>query len=235
MATVLNVTTKVMATSETKMTSPFKGGKEKNHKGVDLVPHSTAETPAILAYDDGVVTYVGNYKQSESAKGNAAMGTAVAIKHRDGTLTRYQHMKYGSLKVKKGDTVKKGQALGLYGRPTTGYSTGCHLHFDISLPTKPSCSYIESTFSGETRYYVDPKPYLCKAAAAPEQSDKKIDGATYKVTASALNVRSGPGTTYPRVKVLPRGETLTVTEVKNGFGRVKAGWCSMQYLKKVSG
>ena len=40
---------------------------------------------------------------------------------------------------------------------------------------------------------------------------------------------------YPRVKVLPHGETVTVTEVKNGFGRVKAGWCSMHYLKKVSG
>ena len=232
MPTKLNVTTKVMNTSETKMTRGFYPSADDKHKGVDLIPRSTAETPEILAYADGVVTYAANITGTTGPKGNAAMGTAVAIKHRDGTLTRYQHLKAGSLRVKKGDTVKKGQPIALYGRPTTGNSTGCHLHFDISLPTKPSCKSIKSTFNSETRYYVDPKPYLCKAAAAPEQSDKKTDGATYKVTASALNVRSGPGMNYPRVKVLPHGATVTVYEIRSGWARIAQSgqWVSAGYL-----
>ena len=223
-----------MATSETKMTSPFKGGKKKNHKGVDLIPHSTAETPAILAYDDGVVTYVGNYKQTESEKGNAAMGAAVAIKHRDGTLTRYQHMKYGSLKVKKGDTVKKGQTLGLYGRPTTGYSTGPHLHFDISLPAKPTCDYIKGVFNNETRYYVDPVPYLTKKKTSSASGSNS--SGTYRVTAQSLRIRKGPGTNYTSVGTLRAGMTVTVYSTKNGFGSIKldgSQWCSLDYLEKT--
>ena len=235
MATVLNVTTKVMATSETKMTRGFYPSADDKHKGVDLIPHSTSETPAILAYDDGVVTYVGNYQKTESAKGNAAMGTAVAIKHRDGTLTRYQHMKYGSLKVKKGDTVRKGQALGLYGRPTTtGFSTGCHLHFDISLPTKPSCKCIKSTFNGETRYYIDPIPYLTKKKASSASGSNS--SGTYRVTAQSLRIRKGPGTNYTSVGTLRAGMTVTVYSVKSGFGSIKSDgsqWCSMDYLEKI--
>ena len=232
MAETLKVTTKVMNTSETKMTCPFKGGPNKNHKGVDLIPHSTAETPEILAYDDGVVMYVGNYGATNSNKGSAAMGTAVAIRHRDGSITRYQHMKQNSLRVKKGDTVRKGQPLGLYGRPTTGFSTGMHLHWDISFPTKPSCSYIQSTFAGETRYYVDPVPYLTKKSGV-NPSTPSQSGNTYTVTASSLRIRSGPGTQYNTVGYLKNGQTVTITKESNGFGKMKSGWCSMQYLRKV--
>jgi len=41
----------------------------------------------------------------------------------------YAHLKPGSLKVKKGDTVKKGQVIALLGN--SGNTTGPHLHFHI--------------------------------------------------------------------------------------------------------
>jgi murein DD-endopeptidase MepM/ murein hydrolase activator NlpD len=241
MPTKLNVTTKVMNTSETKMTRGFYPSADDKHKGVDLIPRSTAETPEILAYADGVVTYAANITGTTGPKGNAAMGTTVAIKHRDGTLTRYQHLKAGSLRVKKGDNVKKGQPIALYGRPTTGNSTGCHLHFDISLPTKPSCKCIKSTFNSETRYYVDPVPYLTKKAAtspsvpSPATSDSQ-SGTAYKVTAKSLRVRSGPGTQYGTIGYLSSGAKVTVYSVKDGFGHITPGnaeWVSMEYLKKI--
>ena len=219
--TELNVTTRVMNTSLHKMTVAFKGNSKKTHKGVDLVPKATSETPEILAYDDGVVIHTQNLSGTNESTGTAGMGTSCAIKHPDGKVTRYQHLKYNSLKVKKGDKVKKGQTLGVYGRPTTGNSTGSHLHFDISLPSKPSCDYIKGTFCGETRYYVNPLDYLCKSNR-------------YKVTASVLNVRSGAGTNYSKVGKLMKGDIVTVTDKKDGFGKIGAGqWVSLDYLTKI--
>lgn len=229
MPTVLKVTTKVMNTEVTQYTTGFKGGKSKNHKGIDLIPKSTSETPEVLAYDAGTVIQVQNLDGVNESTKNPGMGTSVAIKHADGTVTRYQHLKYNSLKVKKGDKVVKGQVLGLYGRPTNGNSTGPHLHWDISLPVKPSEDSIKSTFCGETRYYVDPIPYLTRSV----KHEEKIK---YKVNASALRVRKGAGLNYDVLTTIKRDTVVTVYEVKNGWGRIDpsaAKWCSMEYLKKV--
>lgn len=209
-----------MDTEQTKCTCGFKG--YSGHKGADLIPKSTAETPDILAFDDGIVIYTGNVKGTNKSTGTAGMGTCVAIKHKDNTITRYQHLKYNSIPkgIAKGATVKKGQKIGVYGRPeTTGNSSGCHLHFDISLPNKPTCDYIKGSFCGETRYYVDPKPHLC-------------GDSTYTVTATALNVRSGPGMVYPKVRILTHGTRVTVYEIKSGWARIESGqWVSAGYLK----
>ncbi|MDB4892169.1 MAG: hypothetical protein JWL61_4024, partial [Gemmatimonadetes bacterium] len=47
----------------------------------------------------------------------------------------YAHLKPGAIRVKVGDTVKKGQVIGLVGN--TGNSTEPHLHFHISDGNSP--------------------------------------------------------------------------------------------------
>jgi murein DD-endopeptidase MepM/ murein hydrolase activator NlpD len=47
----------------------------------------------------------------------------------DGLFAFYAHMQPGSLRVKVGDKVRRGQVLGLLGN--TGNSTEPHLHFQI--------------------------------------------------------------------------------------------------------
>ena len=228
----IDVTTPIMETAETKMTCGFREDEPKHiHKGVDLVPKSTSEIPAILAFDAGTVIYCGNVSGVNQNTGTAGMGTCVAIEHKNGTVTRYQHLKAGSLKVKKGESVKKGQVLGYYGRPTTGNSTGPHLHFDISLDAKPKCDSISGTFCKKTRYFVDPIPYLTKPVeAAPKQTGMKKTGT---VTASALNVRKGPGKSYPVVDVIHRGCSVTIISEKDGFVQVgKDRWCAAEYIKR---
>lgn len=196
------------------------------HKGIDLAPESSSITPDILAYADGVVIATGNVNGTNKSNSTAGCGTYVAIKHSDGTITRYQHMMYNSLKVKKGDSVKKGQILGKYGRPTTGNSTGAHLHYDVSLPTKPSGESVKATFCGEARYYVNPKPYLQKIT--------KTETKAYVVTASALNVRSGAGMNYSVVEIIHQGCKVTISETRNGFGKIGNNrWISMSYVKEA--
>lgn len=56
-------------------------------------------------------------------------GNTVVIDHGLGLKTYYEHM--NDLNVSVGDIVEKGEIIGHVG--TTGYSTGCHLHFQAMV------------------------------------------------------------------------------------------------------
>lgn len=88
------------------------------HKGIDLIGGSE-----IVAIADGVVTSTCN---SGVQYGQACY---VRIKHSNGWQTLYYHLKSGSVCVSVGQSVKKGQKLGIMG--ATGQATGVHLHFQI--------------------------------------------------------------------------------------------------------
>lgn len=55
----------------------------------------------------------------------------------------------------------------------------------------------------------------------------------YTITASALNVRAGIGTKYKIIRVLRKGQTVEVTLVSNGWGKISDGWISLKYAKKI--
>ena len=55
------------------------------------------------------------------------------------------------------------------------------------------------------------------------------------VTASLLNYRSGPGTSYSVKGQIKKGGAYTIVEEKNGWGKLKsgAGWIALEYTKKI--
>jgi len=61
-------------------------------------------------------------------------GLTVYIDHGMGLFSQYAHM--SELHVKTGDTVKKGDIIGLVG--STGFSTGPHLHFTFWVHNTPA-------------------------------------------------------------------------------------------------
>ena len=70
------------------------------------------------------------------------------------------------------------------------------------------------------------------------QEQEPIEDKSYvvRITAVALNVRSGPGTNYPVVKVLHEGgNSFTIVDEKNGFGLLKSGigWIMLQHTERV--
>ena len=94
---------------------PFTGYK-RMHWGMDLA--NPRGTP-IVATADGKVIKVGT---------QGGMGKTVVVDHGYGFKTLYGHLSKSN--VKKGQRVERGEVIALMG--STGYSTGPHLHYEVS-------------------------------------------------------------------------------------------------------
>ncbi len=68
----------------------------------------------------------------------AVIGNYVVIRHAGGEFSQYAHMKQGSVRVKVGDTVTRGQVIGQLGH--TGNTTEPHLHFQLTDGPDPMYS-----------------------------------------------------------------------------------------------
>ena len=59
----------------------------------------------------------------------------------------------------------------------------------------------------------------------------------YKVIVDELNIRQGPGTSYPVVGSVRKGEAYTITQMSGSWGKLKSGrgWinCNSKYCTKV--
>lgn len=67
----------------------------------------------------------------------------------------------------------------------------------------------------------------------------KENADTYEITGNTVNMRSGPGTDWPVLQVLKKGEQVKGSSVKDGWlqGEAKGiwGYVSLKYLQAVSG
>lgn len=88
----------------------------KFHGGIDF---SGPTGLGIYATGDGVVVKVEKIKNG--------YGNNIIIDHGYGYKTRYAHLQ--TIKVKKGEKVKRGQEIGTLG--STGKSTAPHLHYEV--------------------------------------------------------------------------------------------------------
>ena len=91
------------------------GVKRNQHTGLDFRVHT------------GTPIHAANAGKVVLARNLYFEGNCVAIDHGQGLITLYLHL--SEFKVKEGDTVKRGQVLGLSGG--TGRATAPHLHFAV--------------------------------------------------------------------------------------------------------
>lgn len=106
-----------------RITSVF-GGREhpilgiwRMHKGTD---YAAAPGTPVHAIGDGVVLRAG---------WSNGYGNLLEIRHRNGFVTRYGHLRAFARGVRGGSYVKIGQTVGYVG--STGLATGPHLHFEV--------------------------------------------------------------------------------------------------------
>lgn len=97
------------------------------HAGVNVLAVAPGE---VLRVRDGLPDI--DYRLiGREALGKSALGNVVLLRHRDGYITAYGHLKQGSIKVAEGDRVGPGQILGQVG--LSGVSEYPHLHFEVRL------------------------------------------------------------------------------------------------------
>ena len=109
------------------------------HKGVDFAIRDQAEMRRgveVRAAAAGVVTALRDFMPDRLSPGKDAAGIAgrecgngVIVAHDDGWETQYCHMRQGSVRVRKGERVAAGAALGLVG--LSGNTEFPHLHLTV--------------------------------------------------------------------------------------------------------
>ena len=110
----------------------FTRGFSSSHHGLDMAWNSKYGGPNhnIIAPADGVVKKVlKNYNKTD--KTSKTYGNYVIINHGNNIETVVAHLKYNTIRVKKGDKVKRGDILGIMGN--TGYSKGVHCHYEVKI------------------------------------------------------------------------------------------------------
>ena len=182
--------------------------------------------------------------------------------------------------LKSGQTFKRGELVCYEG---TDGATGNHIHLSIGLGEISEGGWSQNsngkwvlrttlgTIKPEKAFWINKNfttiansnglkfKTLSDAKAktiptAPESTSSYSVG-NYKVTATVLNVRTGPGTTYAkktfyqftqdaqtRIKKLNNGKiengyvkglTFTALEVKGNWGRTPSGWVCLDYCEAI--
>ena len=105
----------------------------------------------------------------------------------------------------------------------TGDKTGnltMHCYFKSTLCPGP---YLKSKFP----YIASEVNKRLGAEAAPEPF-------IVQITASSLNARKGPGTSYAVAQTVSKGQAFTIVQQQGGWGKLKsgAGWISLKYTAR---
>jgi murein DD-endopeptidase MepM/ murein hydrolase activator NlpD len=89
------------------------------------------EGTAIYAARGGTVVDVahGNFKSGVDRE-YADKANFVRILHADGTIAMYAHLRWDSIRVRRGQRVRRGEYIATSGN--TGFSSGPHLHFAVT-------------------------------------------------------------------------------------------------------
>lgn len=101
-----------------------------SHKGEVALDFKIKKQTKVCAAREGVVIAAREDSDKGGLKAaNMSDGNHVSIKHDDGSVAHYWHLVKNGAFVNVGDTVTKGQEIGLSGN--TGYSAFPHLHFEV--------------------------------------------------------------------------------------------------------
>lgn len=138
-----------------------------NHSGVDIYtwPFSWAKMASnqvqVIAGAAGTIVYRSDGNYDRNCTFNNGNWNAVYVRHADGSVAWYGHLKNGSVTTKGvGATVAQGEYLGVVG--SSGNSTGPHLHLEVydsagklNDPFQGSCNSLNgnSWWAAQRPYY----------------------------------------------------------------------------------
>ena len=196
-----------------RVTSGFRLSARPSHNGIDIVG---ADDKTVHAVAGGTVGFAGIV--SKSAGGLTwQWGYYVRIDGNDGRKYYYCHLAAGSLRVRAGQRVQAGTALGTMGN--TGYSFGAHTHFEVrnayGTPIDPASyagvrnavgTYTDTESEDDNMKFLKVTSGKCEVFTAPDvnavdkhyNGGKLTEGVCYPVQAE---VGSSGGYSWVRIFV----------------------------------
>jgi len=96
-------------------------GHQRHHNGIDIAAKHGSKIQTIAS---GFITFSGR---------KSGYGNVIDIHHGDTLKSRYAHL--DTIKVKKGEVVRKGDIIATMGQ--TGRATGSHLHLEVWAKNQP--------------------------------------------------------------------------------------------------
>ncbi|MDE5416807.1 urea transporter [Labilibaculum sp. DW002] len=156
----------------------------------DIVDDYYCYNKTILCPAEGqIVNVLDGVPDNEIGKVNLDQnwGNSLVIHHQNGLYSQLSHFREASIKVKKGDFVKKGDVLGACGN--SGRSPFPHIHFQFQ--TTP---YIGSaTFDVALPHYMErvKKQVELKSYSRPLKSAKLLRGEAHPLLNQALSFQTG--------------------------------------------
>jgi murein DD-endopeptidase MepM/ murein hydrolase activator NlpD len=94
-------------------------GLTRRHEGTD---YAAAPGTPVMAAGDGVVLRAGRA---------GGYGNLIELRHLNGIITRYGHLRGFARNIRRGVRVQQGQTIGYVG--STGLATGPHLHYEFRV------------------------------------------------------------------------------------------------------
>lgn len=189
----------------------------------------------IVAIEDGTV--VGCADGYDNTYGKSKIyGNYVNIDHGNGWWSLYGHLLKGSVRVKVGQKVKKGDIVAQMGN--SGWSNGQHLHFELRNTynsKQGSIDPINHLYVEDKSIYVNPASleynqikYRDTSPVQPVERDSAVD--QIEVALSFLNCRDIPSTKGNRLGFLSEGyyNVKEMTE-SEGYTWYRIGidrWCA---------
>lgn len=123
-----------------------------------------------------------------------------------------------------------------YGIPVTNVVSHKEAHAQGYASGHADCDHWLAKF-GKNMDWLRSQVCTKYGLVAATEKQPETTGLPYKVkiTASALNVRIGAGTSYKVATTVKKNQVYTIVEESNGWGKLKsgAGWISLKYTKKV--
>lgn len=108
-----------------------------SHKGDYAIDFRMKRGTPIHAARGGVVVFARDtFRAGGIGKKFVGTGNGITIRHSDGSFAHYWHLQHGGVLVSVGETVTRGQKIGLSG--DTGFSAFPHLHFEVTFTNRIS-------------------------------------------------------------------------------------------------